>query len=567
MSDEIKCLNAFQSVIRKFKFNTELTYAFPENFAIKRFQKKCQEPDATVIKNLKQKCWDDWLQFDQALPAFKYPSGYPELYKARLIQPRSNVKPIVSFPKGEENEPTRGRNSIESRLSRSSWACSEDNFDVFHSTVMSHKALKRAFRKRYHKWYTKRGFDLTESQSSKHMFSTLQNSGLSVKETCDRISKWKLRQVMSMSNGGRFSSVPKNNSVRRPIIIEDLCNMIVQKQIGQHFRDELSRVYGVDLDSLQEKHRKMISCDKWATIDLKNASDSIHCSLVEFFLPPSLFKKLMNCRSSYVYGPDGSYHPIEKISSMGNGYTFELMTWILTSVVRQLDPEGSVYGDDIIISKVHAVRMIQLLERMGFTVNEDKTFINGDFRESCGGNFHDLFGYVESYDFIWPEDIHDCIVFYNKAKRLSPHYAEFQRLCASLHRHIPKVLRGPIENNFYTSEVTRDWVGDQPSPVFSSYFRYGKIRKDPTYCKVENAIAADLCYKPENIRVFNGFAYNEKLGSPSRIDMLSHHWAKYEMYLHAGRVCKDIIFGKGTWVRRAYVFLDGYAVKLSRPTQ
>lgn len=557
-------IKAFHAVLRDFTFQSRKDMSFSEDFAVKRYLKKFQEPDPLVTNTLKQAAWDDWIKGDAAIPQFKYPSGFPELWKARLQQPRPCRFDTLSLPTGSEMVGTRGFNSIEQRLRRSVWTCTTDVFDRFSMTVYTNKALKRAFRKRYNNWYQDQNFDLSCQQSDKYMYKayTEQFPLLSKKEISLKIFKWKLSRICTFTQGGRFSSVPKNNSTRRPIIIENLGNMIVQKQIGDHLRQELLRVFDVDLNVLQDKHRKMISCSEYATIDLKNASDRFHLSLIEWFLSPRLFAQLSMARSSFVYGPDGSYHTIEKISSMGNGFTFELMTWILTSVVRQLDPTGSVYGDDIIIRREYAPRLIELLERMGLVVNKEKSFITGPFRESCGGNFHDMEGYVESYDFTWPESIHDCVVFYNKTFRLSVKYPSFEELRSLLRRHIPKALHGPIEDDFFLKEIRNNWDDDLPHATLSGYFRIGgNFDVPPDLKATRRRIAKALCYRSSEIIFFKGFSYVEELASPRWIDLRKSNWAKYEMYLHSGRVCKDILTGRGRWVLCTYVNIKGSTAK------
>jgi hypothetical protein len=48
-----------------------------------------------------------------------------------------------------------------------------------------------------------------------------------------------------------------------------------------------------------------------------------------------------------------------------------------------------VYGDDIIVPVEYVLRVIQFLEAFGLKVNKDKSFWNGKFRESCGGDYYD----------------------------------------------------------------------------------------------------------------------------------------------------------------------------------
>ena len=47
-----------------------------------------------------------------------------------------------------------------------------------------------------------------------------------------------------------------------------------------------------------------------------------------------------------------------------------------------------VYGDDIIVPVEYVQAVITALEAFGLKVNRDKSFWNGKFRESCGGDFY-----------------------------------------------------------------------------------------------------------------------------------------------------------------------------------
>jgi hypothetical protein len=100
------------------------------------------------------------------------------------------------------------------------------------------------------------------------------------------------------------------------------------------------------------------------------------------------------CRSPKCVLPSGSVIDLQKVSSMGNGFTFELETllfWGLTSAIRELvdDKEHRivVFGDDIIAGTRTASAVMQFFPMFGFTVNRRKSFLDGPFRESCGKHY------------------------------------------------------------------------------------------------------------------------------------------------------------------------------------
>jgi hypothetical protein len=79
---------------------------------------------------------------------------------------------------------------------------------------------------------------------------------------------------------------------------------------------------------------------------------------------------------------------------MGNGFTFELETLIFLAIGREAchlsnaDPSRvSVYGDDILVPTEAGATCVSLLRFFGFRPNPKKTFLEGLFKESCGGDF------------------------------------------------------------------------------------------------------------------------------------------------------------------------------------
>lgn len=565
---EITCaLQRMQGVLRSFRMKP-CSEAFSEIFAVKRYLKKFQEPDRNQASLLKQKCWDDWLQFDQSLARVKPADfiSFPLLYKAR--QMLKNIRPVeystFALPQGSEVVATRGQNSIESRLCRSVWTCTPDNFQRFARFVWECKAMKRAFRQRYTRWYRKSKFLESQHAMDKYIFRRFRERG-SDDPAWDSF-EYKLSMVTRFVPGSRFSRVRKNNETDRPINVEPLGNIVVQRQIGEHIRRELKRLFSVDLDTLAQRHREMIA-EICATIDMKNASDAITIALCRFLLPRHLFDACMNARSEFVFGLDKAYHQTLKISSMGNGFTFELMTLILTAVSRCFDEKASVFGDDIICRNEVAKPLIETLQHVGFTVNQEKSFINSEFRESCGANYHDRYGYIESYDFRWPETLHDCVVFYNKALRLSKKYQSFEKLREALRRHIPSVLQGVIENDFFEKEIKPTTTNDDPVE-FSNFFRC-RSHQDHR-CAAKGGLKRKLVkyasrynYSTSDVKIFEGLSYNEKLRTPTLKHLGRTHWAKYEMYLYSGRRAKDVLTGYGGWVSCKFLSVAGTTIRWS----
>ena len=549
MSEEI--LHVFRQTLKSFKF--PVSESFAETFAIDRFNKKFEEPSSDRVNQLHVDAWDAWILTDDLLPGeIHLPKG--NWYKAResihSLLPVQLDRKIISFPRGSEFFPTRGHNSLESRLCASKWSCTDGNFELFARLCYRHKGLKRAVRNRYADWHSKTFPDLRKIDTDRFLFSKFKAN----RRSGFNIFKWKLQQCTTIVHGSRFSTVPKNNEKRRPINVEPFGNLLSQRLIGNHIRDELKRIFDVDLDTLATKHRQRISDPSVATIDLSNASDSVSLALCKFLLPSHIYKLVSDSRSPMIYSNvTKCWHLPKKVSSMGNGFTFELMTLILTAIGRTLDPECTVFGDDIIIRNDCAAEMIQLIESVGFKVNVDKTFISSSFRESCGANFQDGYGYIESYDFHWPNHIGDCVMVLNKCRRLSFKYRSFKNLYHNLCRFIPKALHGGRDYEFDRMDPIL-LIGHEAKEVnFPPYFLTGKlggsiIFNEDILCKL-----ADLGYDPSQFRLIKGFSYVPELRSSYKTDLKSRDWAKYEMYLESGRRVKDVITDKGRWVSVSYI--------------
>lgn len=199
--------------------------------------------------------------------------------------------------------------------------------------------------------------------------------------------------------GNRFTTVAKDALKRRGICVEPSINVSLQLAVGTHIRQRLKRA-GLDLMSAQPLHRRLAqsasSRGHLATIDLSNASDTVSFQLVKLLLPPMWFDLLCSLRSPFTYF-QGKWVRLEKFSSMGNGYTFELETLLFLAVSMVLTElcgspvevgcNVSVYGDDIIVPTDAAPSVVACLSFLGLTANRKKTFLSGPFRESCGGDF------------------------------------------------------------------------------------------------------------------------------------------------------------------------------------
>jgi hypothetical protein len=194
----------------------------------------------------------------------------------------------------------------------------------------------------------------------------------------------------------RLIFVEKNAKTHRPICIEPLLNGFMQLGIGGYLKERLRVLAKQDLTDQRRNQELAWRGSMYgdvATIDLSSASDTLAFSVVFDLLPEAWVDLLASFRTGHIeYG--GREYELEKFSSMGNGFTFELETlifWALSSACTELSGEDqdvvSVYGDDIIVPVKAVDLLMASLTWCGFNLNREKSFWTGRFRESCGADY------------------------------------------------------------------------------------------------------------------------------------------------------------------------------------
>jgi hypothetical protein len=114
-------------------------------------------------------------------------------------------------------------------------------------------------------------------------------------------------------------------------------------------------------------------------------------------LPQKWYKYLADVRSPF--GKIGTkLFKYSKFSSMGNGSTFALESLIFASLCYATGSKAfSVYGDDLIIETELVDDLVDLLRFFGFSVNADKSYVSGPFRESCGTDWYEGYDVTPFY--------------------------------------------------------------------------------------------------------------------------------------------------------------------------
>jgi hypothetical protein len=225
--------------------------------------------------------------------------------------------------------------------------------------------------------------------------------------------------------GNSFFTVPKDSTIDRPCAKEPSINGFFQLGLGAVMKRRLARA-GLDLQYGKEIHMQAAcrgSLDGLSsTIDLSSASDTVCRNLVKLLLPPRWFQALDSLRSPTTL-IDGKTVVLEKFSSMGNGFTFELETTLFAAIVQACVPGGIlgydvlVFGDDMIVPTSSYVDCVAALRFFGFKPNLKKSFGTGPFRESCGGDYYNGVAVRPHFQEIIPNEPQHYISLANGLRR------------------------------------------------------------------------------------------------------------------------------------------------------
>lgn len=220
---------------------------------------------------------------------------------------------------------------------------------------------------------------------------------------------------ITVVSGSRTSAVPKNTDTDRLIATEPSGNMACQLAAGMYIEGAL-RCVGLDIstETGQSFFNNMLamlgSIDGLiATVDLKSASDLIRPTLIKMLWPEQWYDLFLTIRSPVTEIPmidengDKCFGEVElnMMSTMGNGFTFPMMTLTLLALcygVTRVYSDAKLYtinynnvgvfGDDIIFPSTLFKELSETLSKAGLKVNHDKSYSEGPFRESCGGDYY-----------------------------------------------------------------------------------------------------------------------------------------------------------------------------------
>lgn len=202
---------------------------------------------------------------------------------------------------------------------------------------------------------------------------------------------YRLKPIIAKEQYNYFTTVPKTFKQERGICIGQHGNIVVQLAYGAQLRRKFKKY--VDLNKAADFHQYLVE-KKWreiATIDLRSASQMIARRAVQAVWPETWLSVMDDLREEYTLLPDGTKNYNQHYSAMGNGFTFEMESLLFYCLAKAamlnagLDWKYlSVFGDDIIVDKECAPTVVQALKDFGFVPNDEKTYLDGPFKESCG---------------------------------------------------------------------------------------------------------------------------------------------------------------------------------------
>lgn len=351
--------------------------------------------------------------------------------------------------------------------------------------------------------------------------------------------------VFMVINGNKVANVPKTYLTDRTIAIEPRLNVYLQLGVDRVIRNRMFRYWKYDLNDqgLNQNLAYLASLSSFAspedsltTLDLKNASETASCKICEIYLPPAWLDLMYDLRSPQGYlkiGNDPSKYlefNYEKISSMGNGFTFALESLIFGALVRAAirrtgsKRKSGVYGDDLIVPTTAYPYLKSLLELSGFTINTSKSFYKGPFRESCGKDF--FLGVDVRPLFLTRElqSLPDLIYLYNAIFALQRRLpwvwgVNFDRTLNFIKKYIPPVMaeqfQGPVSESLDTHFFVENFTGKPGKSYYKvvpravKYNRLGNsffFRK--LMCQLRGVRLPEVWHKREYERLSTGNAFD-----------------------------------------------------------
>lgn len=547
-----------------------------------RISSKFHIEDPSVASDLQSVTFSNYIDFDNNLPLSIDITVNEDLIKARRFLYRVLKDFKVDFSDvdyqvtpGETYHSTSGEVSILAKLfDKRHWTVTANCLDDSCVFIYNNVSFKRAAKQHIGALTRK------ERRSLYQRFKHTADVGFHI------FRHLLIDRVLTIVDGARASSVPKSNDKRRFINIEAMFAVILQRCVahevlvhlaminndlantGVKFPEDITGVFKHEV-SAQKFHGMLIADNRFSTIDFSNASDSVTLAAVGSMFPKHVSDILFRLRSHYVV-IDGEFHAPHKLSSMGNGFTFEIMTLLLYAIGRSMTHEVRVYGDDVIIPNEFANRFLGACELIEFRINKAKSFINSFFRESCGYFYSDhIKDYITSFDFGQINNLSDVIITCNKltvvieSGQISPELLlKLMNTRDQISALIHASRKGPLPNG---ERMQRKFLAlyifdegfekKQKRSAHLTALRNHYVRKNMWHfddCQISTK-SVSLIYAPFFVPQGSRHVFSGTKGLEILLPAL-----------YSGKRLKAVIKGKGKWIDLpAFVYPDGTVTLLS----
>jgi hypothetical protein len=322
---------------------------------------------------------------------------------------------------------------------------------------------------------------------------------------------------LSVEPTSRVTLVPKDARGPRIICMEPHERMFIQQGLMHKIYEHIEcyspfkgRINFTDQTINQRLAYESSITRKYATIDMKDASDLVSWELIKRLVSPEWYEVLEATRSSKASLPDGSIVELKKFAPMGSALCFPIEAILFFAICYQVTTEVWVYGDDIIVPRETAIAVMDLLETYGLIVNRDKSLYRGFFQESCGGDFYK--GMNINPVRLKSVDLDTFVSFANNLRRhLSDEIGEAAiRAYESLYACI--VLRLPLQNEERSSFIA--YYTNMPSNAVLFNRRFNKDLQRYELRSLCNVAKPSRRLSHNYDAMFDWFSTNETSNSP-----------------------------------------------------
>jgi len=228
-------------------------------------------------------------------------------------------------------------------------------------------------------------------------------------------------KVLNNQNTAEVLFVPKDSRGPRTISKEPIYSLKMQLSFADFAAQSLShesdgRINFADQTVNQRIAKESSQDRKYATMDLKDASDRVH-----YVLTSSLFQHTAGVREfcsrfrtpyaslgAPIKGIKSQYRiRLRKHANMGSGLCFPVLALVVylsavdsilqnryptsrkrMNIIKMVSRSVYVYGDDLCVPSEFYSYVKEGLESLGLAVNDKKSYVKGYFRESCGTDYY-----------------------------------------------------------------------------------------------------------------------------------------------------------------------------------